>query len=278
MSGDKLPEYSVLMSVYAKDRPEYLDAAIASMVAQTVPFRDMVVVCDGPLTEELDAVLGNWKQELDGRLILHRLSENSGLGPALASGLERCCCDVVARMDADDISRPDRCRILLGKMVAERLDLVGGAIEEFDREPGDMGSVRTVPLEKKDIDAWLKRRNPFNHMSVMFDKRAVEKAGGYRPFPWMEDYWLWVRMIVKGCRCANVPNVVVDVRAGDGMYARRSNIAYLKSQMRFFSKLHGLGVINRFEQVRAIFERTIATVLPAEMVKAAYNKLLRRHA
>lgn len=278
MTEEKLPEYSVLMSVYAKDKPEYLSAAISSMVEQTVPFRDMVIVCDGPLTEGLDTVLGNWKQDLGGRLILHRLSENGGLGPALAEGLGQCRCDVVARMDADDISRPDRCRILLEKMVADGLDLVGGAIEEFDHEPGDMGSVRTVPLEKKDIDAWLKRRNPFNHMSVMFDKRVVEKAGGYQPFLWMEDYWLWVRMIVKGCRCANVPNVVVDVRAGDGMYARRSNIAYLKSQIRFFSKLRGLGVINRLEQVKAILERTAATVLPAEMVKAAYNKLLRRHA
>ena len=276
MSENALSPYSVLMSVYAKDRPEYLDAAIASMAAQTVPFRDMVVVCDGPLTDGLDKVLDDWKWELDGRLTLHRLPENGGLGAALAAGLPLCRCDVVARMDADDVSRPDRCRILLGKMAADGLDLVGGAIEEFDREPGDMGSVRAVPLEKGDIDTWLKGRNPFNHMSVVFDRQVVEQAGGYQPFPWMEDYWLWARMIAGGCRCANVPDVLVDVRTGDGMYARRSNTAYLKSQVRFFSELRKLGLIGRFDQAKAVAERTIATMLPAGMVKAVYNKVLRR--
>lgn len=276
MSENALSPYSVLMSVYAKDRPEYLDAAIASMAAQTVPFRDMVVVCDGPLTDGLDAVLSEWGRELGERMIVHHLSENGGLGAALAAGMPLCHCDVVARMDADDMSRPGRCELLLEKMAAEGLDLIGGAIEEFDREPGDMGSVREVPLLQADIEKGLKRRNPFNHMSVMFDRHMVEGAGGYQPFPWMEDYWLWARMIAGGCRCANVPDVLVDVRTGDGMYARRSNTAYLKSQVRFFSELRKLGLIGRFDQAKAVAERTIATMLPAGMVKAVYNKVLRR--
>lgn len=278
MSEKSLPPYSVLMSVYAKDKPEYLDAAIASMAAQTVPFVDMVVVCDGPLTEGIDAVLDNWKWELDGRLTLHRLPKNGGLGPALAAGLPLCRCNAVARMDSDDVSRPERCRILLEKMISEDLDLVGGAIEEFDREPGDMESVRAVPLEKEDIDAWLKRRNPFNHTSVIFNRNAVEDAGGYQPFPWMEDYWLWARMIAGGCRCANVDDVVVDVRTGDGMYARRSNFAYLRSQVRFFSELRELGLIGVADQALAVFERAAATLLPARAVKVAYNRVLRRRA
>lgn len=276
MNIAKLPPYSVLMSVYAKDRPEYLDAAIMSMARQTVPFRDMVVVCDGPLTEGIDAVLADWEWELEGRMTIHRIPENGGLGPALATGLPLCRCDIVARMDADDISRPNRCELLLKKMAAEDLDLVGGAIEEFDREPGDMGSIRAVPLEKKEIDTWLKGRNPFNHVSVMFDKHMVEEAGGYQSFPWMEDYWLWARMIAAGCRCANVSDVVVDVRTGDGMYTRRSNMAYLKSQVKFFSELRKIGLIDCFDQVKAMIQRTAATLLPARMVKFAYNKLLRR--
>lgn len=275
MSEGKLPPYSVLMSVYAKDRPEYLDAAIASMVDQTVPFRDMVVVCDGPLTDGLDAVLSEWGRELGERMIVHHLPENGGLGAALAVGMPLCRCDIVARMDADDVSRPGRCELLLGKMAAEGLDLVGGAIEEFDREPGDMGSVREVPLLQADIEKGLKRRNPFNHMSVMFDRQMVEGAGGYQPFPWMEDYWLWARMIAMGCRCANVPDVVVDVRVGNGMYSRRSNMAYLRSQARFFSQLRQLGLIGRLSQARAVALRAASTVLPSRLVRLAYNKLLR---
>lgn len=243
MSTTKLPPYSVLMSVYAKDKPEYLDAAIASMARQTVPFRDMVVVCDGPLTDGLDAVLDNWAWELDGRLSVHRLPENGGLGPALAAGLPLCRCDIVARMDADDVSRLNRCELLLEKMTAESLDLVGGAIEEFESEPHDMGAIRRPPLTTSEIVSYAKARNPFNHVSVMFDRRAVEAVGSYKPFPFMEDYYLWVRMLMNGCSCANIPDVVVDVRTGKGMYDRRSNAGYLKSQKKFFDELLRIGFL-----------------------------------
>lgn len=276
MSKIGLPEYSVLMSVYKNDQPEFLDLAIASMACQTVEPKDFVIVCDGPLTSELDATLEKWQEVLEKRLTLHRLNKNHGLGFALNVGLSLCKCDIVARMDSDDISRPERCEILLSKMISEGLDLVGGAIEEFDRSAGDMGVVRMPPLTKKDIDMWLKGRNPFNHMSVLFDRHVVEGAGGYEPFPWMEDYWLWARMIARGCRCANVSDVVVDVRTGEGMYARRSNLAYLKSQINFFSELRKLGLVGRAGQAKAVIERTAATLLPTDLVKIAYNKLLRQ--
>lgn len=276
MNEHRLPEYSVLMSVYKNDKAEYLNLAIKSMANQTVKPYDIVVVCDGPLTAELDICLDGWRKCLGDSLNIVRLSQNHGLGYALKAGLPECRCDFVARMDSDDISRPNRCEILLSKMVSESLDLVGGAIEEFDQEPGDMGAVRMPPLAKDEIDMWLKGRNPFNHMSVVFDRHVVEQAGGYEPFPWMEDYWLWARMIAKGCRCANVPDVVVDVRTGEGMYARRSNMAYLKSQVRFFSELHKLGLVSRAGQVKAVAERAAATLLPAGLVKLAYNKLLRQ--
>lgn len=277
MSAMELPPYSVLMSVYGKDKPQYLEDAIASMVSQSIPFEDMVIVCDGPLTDGLDEVLESWGRELGNSLTLVRLPKNVGLGAALAEGLSRCRCDIIVRMDSDDISRPDRCRTLLKKMKADGLDLVGGAIEEFNHEPGDMGAVRAVPLEENDIRKRLKQRNPFNHVTVAFDRKIVQAAGGYQPFPWMEDYWLWARMIARGCRCANVPDVVVDVRTGDGMYARRSNMAYLKSQALFFSELRSLGIVGSFDQVKAVAVRALATLLPTQIVKALYNGLLRRH-
>lgn len=275
MSEFSLPEYSVLMSVYKNDKAEYFDLAIRSMVEQTVKPHDIVIVCDGPLTSELDACLEKWQVKLASEMNTVRLSKNCGLGHALNAGLSKCGCNVVARMDSDDISRPDRCEILLTKMIYENLDLVGGAIEEFESEPGDMGAVRMPPLEKKDINAWMKKRNPFNHVSVVFDKQAVERVGGYEPFPWMEDYWLWARMAAQDCDYANVSDVVVDVRTGEGMYARRSNGAYLRSQTRFFSELRRLGLINRAEQVRSIIERTIVTLLPTGLVKFVYNRFLR---
>lgn len=275
MSNRVLPEYSVLMSVYKNDKPEFLDCAIESMVFQSVRPRDIVLVCDGPLSSELEACLEGCQNRLGDELSLIRLSKNHGLGYALNVGLPRCACNVVARMDSDDVSRPDRCEKLLNKMTDDGLDLVGGAIEEFDRKPGDMGVVRKPPQTQEEINTWLKRRNPFNHVSVMFDRHMVEEAGGYEPFPWLEDYWLWARMIAHGCRCANISDVVVDVRTGEGMYARRSSMAYLKSQTRLFSELRNLGLVNNAERTKAVALRTIATLLPAGLAKYVYNTFLR---
>lgn len=277
MSKRALPEYSVLMPVYEKDDPIFFDAAIESMVAQTIPFHDLVIVCDGPLGNGLDNVLVSWGSKLGTRLSVHHLTENQGLGYALNEGLGKCACDIVSRMDSDDVSRVDRCEKLLTVLTENNLDLVGGAIEEFDKVPGDTGAVRMPPLSRNDINTWLKSRNPFNHVSVLFDRREVCRVGGYQPFPWMEDYWLWIRMIEGGCRCANIPDVVVDVRVGEGMYARRSSVGYLKSQVHFFDEMRKMGIISKADQVRAVILRTGTTLLPSCLVKAAYNRLLREN-
>lgn len=271
----RFEKYSVLMSVYAKDRAEFLDRAIQSMVDQTVEFCDLVLVCDGPLTESLDFVIEEWKKKLQCRLNIVRLNENHGLGYALNKGLEKCECDIVARMDSDDISKPFRCEILLNKLNEEKLDLVGGWIEEFNVNPGDMGVIRDVPENQNDIKKYLKKRNPFNHMSVIFNKSAVLSAGGYQHFPWLEDYWLWARMIINGCRCANVSNVVVDVRTGNGMYKRRSGIKYFYSQVNLFRRFYSLGLIDYKELMEILIERLGVVVLPACVIKFCYNKYFR---
>lgn len=271
-------KYSVLMSVYRNDKPAYLDDAIESMANQTLPFNDLVLVCDGPLNDELDYKISIWQDKLGTRLNVVRLSENHGLGYALNAGLPACACGIVARMDSDDISRPDRCERLISCLIEDKLDLVGGMIEEFDKTPGDMGSIRNVPLTREEIIKWARNRNPFNHVTVMFRRDAVESAGGYQPFSWMEDYWLWVRMLSHGCACANIPDVLVDVRTGDGMYARRSNIAYLKSNAAFFRELRKLGFTSRFGEFFSVLQRVLVTFMPADLVKVAYNKLLRSKA
>ena len=272
---DQLPRYSVLMSVYAKDNPVYLDQAIRSMFDQDLPFGELVLVCDGPVPDEIDRIISEWEKMLNNRLVVLRLSENMGLGSALNMGLARCSCEYVARMDSDDLSRPYRCGLLLTKLIENNLDLVGGAIEEFTSVPGDLGAIRRVPCEYDSILNRIKTRNPFNHVSVVFKKSTVEKVGGYQHYAWMEDYWLWARMIASGCRCANIEDVVVDVRTGNGMYQRRSNVAYLKSQLNFFRDLRRLGLIGRLDQLCASLSRSLVTVLPTKMVKSVYNLLLR---
>lgn len=271
----QLPPYSVLMSVYAKDNPVYLDMAIASMAKQSIPFEDMVIVCDGPLSQSLEQVIHAWEEELNDRLYVHKLPSNGGLGAALAAGLPYCKCDIVARMDSDDISRGNRCELLLNAMVERNLDVVGGAIEEFDTVPGDMGAVRRLPEDQDDIREFATRRNPFNHVSVVYNRKTIEAAGSYESFHLLEDYWLWVRVLMNGGKCGNITDVVVDVRTGAGMYARRSNIEYLKSQIKFFFELKRIGFVTPSQAYRAIVERSVATILPNSLLKLIYNRLLR---
>ena len=276
MSSLNLPPYSVLMSVYVKDDPEYLNLAIGSMVAQTVPFEDMVIVCDGPLTDGLNEVLSGWQTQLGNRLKILRLPKNVGLGSALSEGMPLCSCDIVARMDADDISRLKRCEKQLIRMNQESLDVVGGYIEEFNRVPGDMKKVRQVPISQEAISEFAKRRNPFNHMTVMFKKDTVEQVGGYQPFSLLEDYWLWGRLLMNGAFVSNLPEVLVDVRVGSGMYARRSGLAYFKSQRELFRAFRQRGFISKIEEMGALIERGALAMMPSAFLKMIYSVLLRR--
>lgn len=275
MSSPSAP-YSVLMSVYDKDDPDFFDAAVRSMVDQTVPFAELVLVCDGPLSVALDQRIGAWAEKLGTRFVAVRLETNQGRGNALQVGLERCSNGIVAIMDSDDISRPQRCELLLKEMAADDLDLVGGAISEFSVEPGDLNSVRRLPSDGAEIREYSKVRNPFNQVTVMFKKDAVLSAGGYKPFYLMEDYYLWVRMLARGCRCRNIDDVVVDVRVGSGMYGRRSNARYLKSQKAFFDELRREGYITRADYAKTMAARTVVSVLPVDLVKAVYCTFLRK--
>ena len=270
------PNYSVLMSVYKRENPVYLKQALDSIMNQAHQSNDIVIVCDGPLTTELDSILQAYAASNESVIRLLRLKENVGLGSALNEGLKVCRNEYVMRMDSDDISVPSRSEMLMDAVARYGYDLVGGAIEEFDQTPGDLGQVRETPIQQSEIERIAKRKNPFNHVSVVFSKHAVERAGGYKPFYLMEDYYLWVRMLMNGIKCANLNQVLVHVRVGNGMYERRGGEEYVKAQKEFFCELHQMGFITRLEMVRAISERTVASLMPAGVRRIAYEKLLRK--
>ena len=176
-----MAEYSVLMSVYAKENPEYLRESIESIWNQTVKTNDFWVVCDGTLTKELDAVLEENQKAHKEVFHLLRLKENVGLGRALNEGLKCCKNEAVARMDSDDIACKDRCEKQL-RVLEEGIDIVSGTVVEFEKDILHCKAKRTLPLSKEEILKFAGRRNPFNHPCVMYRKEAVEKAGGYQHF------------------------------------------------------------------------------------------------
>lgn len=269
-------QYSVLMSVYYKEQGLYLQQSMGSIFNQTISTDDFVLVCDGPLTEELNRVIAEMQQKYSDILHVVRLERNMGLGKALNYGLKQCKNELVARMDSDDISRPDRCEKQL-KIFEHNpeLSIVSGTVEEFGDTPETVTVKRVLPENHIEIVNFAKKRNPFNHPCVMYKKSAVETSGGYQDFYLLEDYYLWIRMLQNGCKGYNLPESLLWMRTGNGMYKRRSGWKYAKSQMKLFKFMRKTKFINKFEYIESCILRCILSIIPSWIRKYMYKKRLR---
>lgn len=231
---------SALMSVYAREQPSFLKAALASLGRQTEPLSDIVLVRDGPLTPELDKVIADAAQHLPLRQV--GLARNLGLGAALNAGLEVISNPWVMRFDSDDICVPERVAKQAVMLRSGRFDLVGGQIAEFDHDPDRLLRSRSVPTDDAGIRRFALRRNPFNHMTVCFRPGMVRACGGYPEIALMEDYGLWLTLLGRGARVANHPDVLVRARIGNGMMQRRGGWRYVRSEWRLQRLMRELGL------------------------------------
>lgn len=223
-------EFSVLMSVYKNDKKEFLKLAIDSVINQTIKPNEIVLVEDGPVPDEIEQLIKEYEKNYNIFKIV-RNKENAGLGNALKIGLQECRYNLVARMDSDDISVPDRFEKQLKEFEKDKeLSIVGGFIEEFIDDTSNIVGIRDVPLEDKDIKQYIKSRCPLNHMTVMFKKEEVLKVGNYIEWHYNEDYYLWLRMYLANCKFKNLSYTLVKVRVGNEMYKRRGGLEYFKSE------------------------------------------------
>lgn len=217
-------KYSVLMSLYIKEQSKYLKQSLESMFQQTVFPDEIVIVKDGPLTEKLDQVLLDYDMYYPGVLKIIPLKENVGLGKALDIGLTHCRNELIARMDTDDISLPNRCEKQLKEFSSNpELSIVGTMIDEFIEDPTVIVSSRIVPTESKEIKEFIKRRNPFNHPTVMFKKSAVISCGGYGPLKRRQDIDLFSRMLHSGHKAKNLNESLLLFRSNEENFKRRKS-------------------------------------------------------
>lgn len=270
-----MPEpFSLLLPVYREDRPEFLAAAFASSVVhQVLRPSEVVIVRDGPVGQELQDELAAIVASSPVPTIVVALEDNVGLARALEAGLARCMNDIVARMDADDLSYSRRFAVQL-PMLLGGLDVVGSAIHEFviDQQGNRrIVGTRTPPTEQGAIAAQMPFHNPFNHPSVVFRKSAVLRSGGYEALGVMEDYWLFARMLADGARAGNSTEALVGYRVNVGAYARRGGWRLFASELRLQRAFRVRGITTRLQFLRNVMLRGGYRLVPEPIRKLAYR-------
>lgn len=270
--------YTVMMSVYSKVDCGELKTAVDSMLAQTLPPAEFVIVKDGPLTPELDALIDGYCKENPQLFKLCVLPENCGAGTAYAKGTELCGCEYIAIMDCDDYSLPERCRTEAEYFAAHsETDIVGSSIMEFIGSPENFVSYRKMPETHEECERFAHSRCPAAQPSTMMKKSALLKAGGFRKCLLAEDYDLHVRMLMAGCRFYNFPTPLVYVRVSEDFYGRRGGAAYLKKIAHCKINFYKMGFYSPYDLIKGLAVHTAVCLMPNGARTFIYKKLLRKN-
>lgn len=275
--NDKLSsyDYSVLMSVYAKATICELKQSLESIFIQKPAPKEIIIVEDGPVPDDVSAYLEQLSTE--NKVTLVPLKENVGLGRALAEGVKHCNCEWIARMDSDDICSPDRMEKQIAYLQEHpEIDVLGGNISEFIDSLDNIVGVRDVPLDHEAICNYMKKRCPLNHVTVIIRKSAMEKSGGYQHWHFNEDSYLWARMTLAGCEFANLQETLCYVRVGEDMYRRRGGYKYYKSERDLFKFMYKNKIVNWLEYQEAKLIRFIVQVLMPNSVRQWFFKTFAR--
>ena len=278
MNPNASNKFSVLMSVYYKELPEAFDLALSSILEkQTLLPDEFVLVCDGPLSEELDNIINKYVTKFEDIMKVYRLESNVGLGKALNYGLERCTYNYIARADSDDICNRYRFEKQMRYLIDNPdVDVIGSNIEEFNDVPGDIGLEKKMPKTEKEILKMSRFRNPFNHMTVVFKKNVIESVGSYQHLPYLEDYYLWVRVLSKGYKVYNIDEPLVNARIGNGMVKRRGEKQYISSWRKLNIFMLSQGMINYACYSRNMLAVRLFIYIPNNVREIVYKNILRK--
>ncbi len=269
--------FSIAISVYKNDNPDFFDRALESITdKQTVKPNEIVLVIDGPVPDKTNVVIEKYSSRYNFKII--RLETNGGLGNALRIATENCSNELVARMDSDDVAVENRFEQQLDFLIHNpRIDVVGGNISEFIDNESNVISYRIVPNSDAEIKRYAKKRCPFNHMTVMFKKTTVLRAGGYLEWHFNEDYYLWLRMILINAVFANIKSNLVNVRTGYEQIARRGGKYYFQSEIKLQKYMKKVKIIGHFTYFFNCLKRFIIQILMTKKMRAfVYKKIARK--
>ena len=265
-------EFSVLMSLYIKENPQYLKECFESLKNQTLPATEIVVLFDGAVTAELEAIVTGYEAILPIKAV--KFPQNRGLGKTLNDGLNYCSHEWVFRMDTDDICVPERFEKQV-KFIQQHPNVImlGGQIAEFGENINDIVAYRNVPTTQKEIVRFTRLRCPFNHMTVADKKSKVLECGGYQGL--QEDYTLWIKMVATGLNVANLSDILVYARVGNGMVGRRRGWKQFQYEWEIYRLKNQVKIQNPISGLAIFLMRAIPRILPLSLLQEVY-KLLRK--
>ena len=276
MDGN-VKNFSVLMSLYIKEKAEQFDECMKSIFSQTVLPNEIVIVLDGEINEGLQNVLSKYVNENPNLFNIVPLEKNVGLGLALREGILHCKNELIARMDTDDICREDRFELQIKAFEDNpEIDICGSQILEFEGDIENIVSKRTVPLTHDEIIKFQKKRDAFNHMTVMYKKSMVIKAGNYQSCFLMEDSLLWANMFMAGAMGCNLDQYLVYVRVGKDMYGRRGGLSYYKKYKKGRKEIYKTGFINWWDYKITALIQLVVSLAPNKLRGFIYKHMLHR--
>ena len=270
--------FSVLISIYYKEKPEHFNACMKSIWdQQTLKPTEIVLVEDGPLTTELYESIALWSARLQQTLRIIKLQDNVGTGKAKNIGLQNCQYEIVSIVDTDDISVSDRFEKQIKCFEADsELVILGGQITEFVDDITSPSGMRIVPLDNLALREYAKKQSPFNNMTISYRKSKIMEVGGYQHHLWMEDYNLFLRVIAKGYKIQNLPDVLVYARIDNGMHARRKGYEYIKSEKQLLNLKKELKIQNPIHANILFLIRSAFRLIPSSLLGKIYNTFLRK--
>ena len=261
--------------MYIKENPQYLMRSIDSMLSQTTLTDDYVIVKDGPLTEELDRILEEYSQRYEF-IHIYGYQTNRGLGAALNFGLKECKNELVARMDTDDIALPDRCKKELAVFNSNpSTDIVGTAMYEFSGEEDNIIGLKLMPSSECDIKKYARRRNPFNHPTVMYKKSTVINNGGYIEGRRGEDFALFTEMVFRGCKGTNINEPLLKYRATEDQYRRRTSLVDAQAVLRVMWKNYTNKYVEFYDFLLVVIVQCVGILIPNKLGNFLYKKIFR---
>ena len=270
--------YSALMPVYYGEKPKYLELSMDSVFGQSVPPAEFILVCDGPLTDELEEVIAN-EQAKHSNLKVIRLRANQGAAVAFETGMHACKYDLIQKFGSDDYCRPSRAKLQLEQYKKDPdLAVVGGYMQMFYEVPGDSESIREVPCSAEEIKRFARRRNPFNDGTVMHRKSACESVGGYSSeLRRAQDYDMYVRILAAGYKTCNIPQILADGRENRDAIKRRRTFMHFKSMIAVYWRVHKIGFSSFLDFLVSCVSWLGVLLVPKKACEWAYETFLRKN-